>query len=647
MIVIKEKFSLISELMKKQKELTGDKKLSLMGIGDFPGASSLMRSTMNTKHHSQHLTIDNPEFPFIFNGSENLFGEHSSYYFRTDREYKVIRVIKKYGELLKGRSYMSLYFLHCPEDDSYTVVERKECENLVEIFGFDYDNEYLDQLEEGDRIPANTVLYHTTSYDDDMNVGIGVNGLILYGVHPAVQDDAIVISESFSKRMVTNQVTSKTIPVNENTVFINLYGDEKNYQGLPNIGDRISNGIVAATRTVKETRMFSDLRDSSLTSINQSSDHVYYGEGEVIDINIYCNNPKLKVNKLNAQLVQYYNDQKFFYSEVYRTCRKIINSGSKKIDPEIYYWSRRAKEYLDEDAKWDFNDNVFSNMMVQILLRKKKPLLVGDKITGRYGNKTVVSQIVPDDQMPFITSESYTDQYGRVQPAGKRIPIELVTNPLAIINRTIPMALFEASMTFILARTKEHMATMEKAQEAIDFMFDVISEFNKEYADHMRAIYDSLTDRQKKEFLDSCLNHWMGVPKKSFDPELCLRDAIIRIYDKYANIMQPYNLFIPKREWVDPEHPNGRDIYVGKYHIGYQYIMVLKQIAERGFSVRSAGAISDESLPEKSNENKIGKLWHSDTPIKFGEWSDDMFTLNLINCGNEDYESLATRLVAA
>ena len=77
--------------------------------------------------------------------------------------------------------------------------------------------------------------------------------------------------------------------------------------------------------------------------------------------------------------------------------------------------------------------------------------------------------------------------------------------------------------------------------------------------------------------------------------------------------MKPYHIFMPKPKW-------GRDIYIGTDNVGYQYIMLLKQSGEKGFSVRSAGAISDESLPEKSHDNKIGKLWHSEKPIRFGRF---------------------------
>ena len=362
-------------------------KLGLVGQGDFYGANNIMRLAMNLKHQSQHLTIDDPEFPFVYDGKENLIGEYSSFYSRTDKEYKVMYVVKKYEEQLKGKSKFALYFLYCKSDDSWKLIERKEVENLTENFGFQYKNDYLDNSEIGETIPKGTVLYTSSSYDETMNVGVGVNGRILYAAHPAVQDDAIIVSESFAKRMVTNQIVSRTIPISEGSLLLNLYGDEDNYQGIPHIGEKIRNGILCATRKIKEGRMFSDLRDSSLSVVNLNADQVYYGDGEVIDVTVYCNNQNIKKNKINAILLDYYYDAKVFYSEVYRTCKKIIKSEAKNIDPMINRWMKRSMDYLDTSAYWAFNDNIFSNLMVEILIRKKCPLKLGRKISGRSGSK--------------------------------------------------------------------------------------------------------------------------------------------------------------------------------------------------------------------------------------------------------------------
>lgn len=381
---MREKYNLIQELQKKNEELVGDKRLSLVGQTDFPGGNNVTRGTMNEKHISQHLVIDNPEFPIMYDGKENIRGRYSSFYTKTKKTEKVVAICKKYNERMKGKAYYGLVFTYCPEDDAYHVYERKEIENLTENFGFSYNNDYLDLLEVGETIPANTVLSKSTSYDDTMNASVGVNGRIMYVVHPALQDDAIIISKSFAKRMVANDITVKTIPLNENTILLNKYGKDGEYQGLPNIGDFIYDGILAVTRTVKESRMFSDMRDASLRNPNMQGDTIFYcsGGSEVIDINVYVNSNDPKVNKVTKQYLSYYTDAKWFYSQVYKTCKDIIKRGASHVDQEIHRWMRKSMNYLDTQAKWAFNDNIFSNAIIEITLRKREQLKVGRKITG-------------------------------------------------------------------------------------------------------------------------------------------------------------------------------------------------------------------------------------------------------------------------
>lgn len=637
---MREKHNTIQELERKNKELVGDNRLSLEGQGDFTGGNNTMRGTMNAKHKTQHLAIDNPEFPFLYDGKENISGEYSSFYTKTDKRYVVIGICKKFNERLHGKTYFALYFLHCPDDDSYTVVERKEVENLTENFGFTYKNDYLDKCEVGEEIPAGTILSCSTSYDENMNVSVGVNGRIMYIVEPALQDDAIIVSESFAKRMVASNVTTKTIPINDKAILLNLYGNGSEYQGLPNIGDVITDGIVAATRLVKETRMFSDLRDNSLSITNRQSDTIFYcdKDSEVIDIDVYVNKPELEVSKVNKQLVEYYNDAKWFYSEVYRTCRKIIKSGSTNIDQEIHRWMRKAMNYLDTLAKWAFNDNIFSNIVVEILLRKKEPIRVGRKIVGRHGNKTVVCNIWPDDAMPYLTTEYTVDEYGVKHPKGVRERVDLLTNPLAFINRTIPIPMHEGSITFLLDKARKHAATLPTLESKKEFLFDIINLLNPRQGHELEELYATLSERAKEHFIEDCISlnpdgtlrtdNGLYSRWEAFNQDWTTRDAIISVYEKYPDIMKPYEVFVPKKKW-------GRDIYIGQGCIGYQYIMMLKQSGEKGFSVRSAGAISDESLPEKSHDNKIGKYWCSTKPIRFGEYeTPGRNRANFFNCGD-------------
>ena len=232
--------------------------------------------------------------------------------------------------------------------------------------------------------------------------------------------------------------------------------------------------------------------------------------------------------------------------------------------------------------------------------------------------------------MPYLTTEMTTDEYGVKHAKGPRERCDLITNPLAVINRTIPMVMFEGSVSFILDRVRKHANEMEDKEEAMEFMFDVLDILNHKHAEDLRNIYNGLSDYNRKHFIEDCISvdengllktdnglYTKWVP---FSKDYNLRDAIVKIYQKYGDIIKPYHIFVPKPKW-------GRDIYIGDDCIGYQYIMMLKQSGEKGFSVRSAGSISEESLPEKSNLAKISLEHHSSKPIRFGEYETPNFEI--------------------
>ncbi|MBQ7188740.1 MAG: DNA-directed RNA polymerase subunit beta [Kiritimatiellae bacterium] len=65
---------------------------------------------------------------------------------------------------------------------------------------------------------------------------------------------------------------------------------------------------------------------------------------------------------------------------------------------------------------------------VRVFIAEKKNLSVGDKLSGRHGNKGVVSRILPDCDMPFL-------------PDGT--PVDIVLNPLGVPSRMNLGQLFE------------------------------------------------------------------------------------------------------------------------------------------------------------------------------------------------------------
>jgi len=66
-------------------------------------------------------------------------------------------------------------------------------------------------------------------------------------------------------------------------------------------------------------------------------------------------------------------------------------------------------------------------LTVEYATKEEKPLSVGDKLTGRHGNKGVVSKILSDEEMPKV----------RVLEDGKEkwIPADVVLSPLSVVSR--------------------------------------------------------------------------------------------------------------------------------------------------------------------------------------------------------------------
>ena len=58
-----------------------------------------------------------------------------------------------------------------------------------------------------------------------------------------------------------------------------------------------------------------------------------------------------------------------------------MNSG-EKYSREIDYTYKRAKEMLDDTKKWRDGDSEFSNMEIELKIRRRVPLAKGSKITG-------------------------------------------------------------------------------------------------------------------------------------------------------------------------------------------------------------------------------------------------------------------------
>ena len=367
-------------LAEKEKEFHGKDDIFSMTLLTNPGYISSSRSIMFTSHLTQALNLTKPDFPKVYTNYENIVGLNSTGYYKSKSNSVVVDRIYKFEE---NRGFYYLLFTYDKEKDKYDVIEKRNVENLTEIFGYEYNTDVIDSKEVGDKIEKGEVLYKSSSYDEFMNYCYGKNAKFIYMLEPNTIEDAIVCSKSLSEKMISKEVDTVTVSLNDNEVLCNLYGDGDNYKGFPDVGEYVKDKIVLAKRRILNNQVLYDLKASNLRKVNFSSDVPYFCEGRVIDVEIFYNKSieELTDSKINSQLKTYILEQRRFNEQLFNRCKAIIESGSK-YSKEINFFYQKSKMVLDPNVKWRKEESVFNNMIIRFVIERDSGLSVGQKITG-------------------------------------------------------------------------------------------------------------------------------------------------------------------------------------------------------------------------------------------------------------------------
>lgn len=598
-----QKYNLKDELLDADKRLMGSASLLGMNALTQPAYNNSMRTVMFTSHLKQFVNLLEPEFPKFFTNAENLVGKHSSGYKKIKSDMSVYKKIVKYEGLVPVPTFY-LLFLFDKKNGKFHVVTREPSENLTENFGFDYNNQEIDLYEEGDSISKGTVIKKSTSYDEDMNYAYGKNVTTLYSLDPGTAEDACIVSRSLANSMLSIEIETIPIHINDNDFLLNMFGDSDEYKVIPDIGE-LFDGIVAVSRRLINNQLLHDFKDNNLSEIHEG-DTIYFShfEAEVIDINIFSNNEEPVRNSFNSQLLDYLDAQTKYYEDVYKTTKKIMNSGLD-YSRDIEYLFKRSKEFLDKEKKWKDGDSSFSNMEIEVTIRRIVPLRKGQKITGRYGNKSVISEIREDEDMPYTET-------------GKRV--QLIESALGIVNRTTGFVPMEMSINFICNRTRERMATLSTLKEKEELLFDIIYMFNEKEYKQLKVFYNSLNAKGKQEFIQDAIDNGIYIHQP---PLWETKPIFYRLRDIYAKYdwLQPYTMFIKK--WGHHYE------CLSKVYLGEMYIIKLKQSDRRGFSVRSTGAVNTKGLPERSYKSRNHLELNNSAAIRFGEFETLNFAIGM------------------
>ena len=274
----------------------------------------------------------------------------------------------------------------------------------------------------GDTVKPGQLLAKSNFTDGNGTAALGLNMRVGYlPFRGAVYDDSVVLSESAAKRLTSEHMYQHEAEADENThidkkKFISLFPGEYDKKLLDNFDD---------------------------TGVIKKGSVVNYGD------------PLMLVSQARETT----------YGQVFRG--KSANFTNNSIT-----WEHHAPGIVTDVTK--------TKKGYSVVVKNQSPMEVGDKLTGRFGDKGVVAQIIPDDEMP-------QDARGRA--------LEVLVSPLGLATRINPSQLVEAALGKVAEKTGNpyKIKDFDSAADLVQFAKD---ELRKNQLQDLEDVTDPNTGRK-------------------------------------------------------------------------------------------------------------------------------------------------------
>ena len=274
----------------------------------------------------------------------------------------------------------------------------------------------------------------------------GVNALVLFhAYHGLVNEDALVISESFAKRIMSYSLIDLSIDVMLSNKI----------KWIAPIGTRVSSldSVVTLWKAQRLDTVNQILKDKLGTLGPEDMDQYMTEQNLIVP------------NNIDEAVVSDILIQEHKKIVVPKTASKPDYTFAKSSDEYISEYERTKNrdviyrdfpEYVASDllSEVDMSEKSYKTVYtIRVRLIKLSKAVVGEKCTSRYGGKGVVSSIIPDASMPVIDI------------GGKKVHAEVVMNPYSTINRKIPAILMETGLSCCAVKIHDKVDELKKTAD--------------------------------------------------------------------------------------------------------------------------------------------------------------------------------------
>ena len=199
-------------------------------------------------------------------------------------------------------------------------------------------------------------------------------------------------------------------------------------------------------------------------------------------------------------------------------------------------------------------------------------------------------------------------------------PLDIVLNATGAFRRENTDQLYEVDLNFLAECHRKWITTLDnvdtKMNEILRFIGYINAEQCKVFLHQFRVRVDGDTYVEDKDIKRKIVE---SVERDGYyfikSPAAQLRfDAFQKLYNIYADIVEPYQLYVNIFGMKKP--------LMKKMVVGYKYMFLLKQTSNKNFSARSTGTTSKAGLPTKSSDKKENRICNSNTPVCISEIAD-------------------------
>lgn len=288
------------------------------------------------------------------------------------------------------------------------------------------------RVQPGDAVKPGLLLASSNFTDGNGSAALGLNARVAYTSWRGLNfEDANVVSESFAKRAASEH----------------MYQNQHEWES----GDqRGRNAFISIFPAKYDRKMLANFDDSGVIKVGT------------------------KVRKDDPLIL--------IARQKERNKKSLLQGGKPSFGDVSQKW--------EHDHDGVVTDVVHNDKGVAVVVKATMPMQVGDKMSGRYGDKGVISHIIPDDEMP-------TDKDGKA--------FDVLLNPLGVISRTNAAQILETALGKIAAARGEPFKIPD-FQDEDDLIEFGIKELQKAGMEDLEDIIDPTNGRKINEILTG--NRW-------------------------------------------------------------------------------------------------------------------------------------------